>query len=99
MALILIGIFLILTILFASSRKPRPDVLTPGRELAKRFEKLGDMKWKTANEIIAVVGKPSTISNGSDYRLYQWQATGYHIAIKFGLNDVFWAITHEHAGF
>jgi hypothetical protein len=38
------------------------DVTAPGRELHGRFLALGDMTGKTADEIIAVVGPPSSLS-------------------------------------
>ncbi len=72
------------------------NVTTPGRELHQKFESLGDMTGKTKDEIIAVVGPPTSTSALPEGKtLLQWQATGCHMALRFA-DDVFDGITHEH---
>ena len=74
------------------------DVTASGRELHGRFLVLGDMTGKTADEIIAVVGNPSSISSmAAGNTLLQWQATGCHMALLFDANGRFVKITHQHA--
>jgi len=74
------------------------DVTAPGRELHQRFVSLGDMRGKTADEIIAVVGNPSSISSMAAGRtLLQWQATGCHMALLFGPDGKMVKITHQYA--
>jgi hypothetical protein len=54
------------------------------------------MHGKTKAEIIAAVGPPNSISElGGDETLLQWQATSYHIAIRFQ-GEVFAGISHEY---
>jgi hypothetical protein len=57
----------------------------PGRNLALKFKSLGnDISGKTLNEIVAVVGPPNAVSSmAHNQMLYQWQATGYHVALIF----------------
>jgi hypothetical protein len=76
------------------------DVTGPGRRLCERFRALGDMTGKTADEIIAGVGSPtsrSAIAHGQV--LLQWQATGYHVALLFNAEGRMVGITHESAQF
>jgi hypothetical protein len=76
------------------------DVTAPGRELALRFNQLGSMTGKTADEIISSVGLPNARgSMAFGKTLLQWQATGYHIAILFDANGIFEKITSEYANF
>ena len=71
-------------------------VKAPGRMLAKKFVSLGDMKGKTYDELVKVVGPASSISHTKDeMTLRQWMATGYHIAILFDKDDKVVKITHE----
>jgi hypothetical protein len=70
--------------------------LAPGQSLQGKFGSLGDMTGKTRTEIIAVVNNPTSISALPDGRtLLQWQATGYHIALRFS-GEIFDGITHQH---
>ena len=72
------------------------NVTAPGRELHQKFESLGDMTGKTKDEIIAVVGPPTSVSELPDGKtLLQWQTTGCHMALRFD-GDAFDGITHEH---
>jgi hypothetical protein len=76
------------------------QVTAPGRELHRRFLALGDMTGKTADEIIAVVGRPVSISSmAAGQTLLQWQATGCHMALLFGPDGKFLKITHQYANY
>jgi hypothetical protein len=69
----------------------------PGRELAIKFQSLGDMTGKTFDQIVSVVGSPNSRAGmAHNQMLYQWLATGYHIAILFDANHRFVKITSEH---
>jgi hypothetical protein len=70
-------------------------VRASGNSLARRFESLGDMKGMDIHDIIRVVGSPqseSQMANGT--RLFQWQATGYHVALRFA-GDKCLGVTHH----
>lgn len=57
------------------------------------------MTGKTFDQIASVVGPPSARSfMAHNQVLYQWQATGYHIALLFDANDKFLRITSEYSG-
>ena len=59
-------------------------VRAPGNALGRKFQSLGQMEGKTLDEICAVVGQPiSTAAMGNGKTLYQWSATGFHVAILF----------------
>jgi len=76
------------------------DVTTPGRLLHARFNALGNMSGMTAKDIAAFVGRPTSISslpNGG--QLIQWQATGCHMALRFGPDGRMIEITHEYANY
>lgn len=74
------------------------DVTAPGRELHSRFIGLGDLTGKTAEQIIAVVGPPTSRSfMAHNQVLLQWQATGCHMALLFDGEGRFLKITHEYA--
>jgi hypothetical protein len=76
------------------------DVTAPGRRLHERFLVLGNISGKTVEEIIAVVGPPSSITSMAfGQTLMQWQATGCHMALLFGPDGRFVKITHEYAHF
>lgn len=69
----------------------------PGRQMALKFQSLGDMTGKTLDQIVRVVGPPNARSlMANNQILYQWQATGYHIAVLFDANHKFLQITSEH---
>jgi hypothetical protein len=56
------------------------------------------MTGKTNDEIMAAVGRPSSISSmAGGKRLLQWQATGCHMALLFDADGRFVEITHQHA--
>jgi hypothetical protein len=74
------------------------DITAPGRELNSRFKSLGNMSGKTINEIVAVVGTPSSRSSMAfGQTLFQWQATGCHVALLFDQDNRFVSIQHEYA--
>jgi hypothetical protein len=74
------------------------DVTGPGRVLHARFLALGNMTGKTADEIIVVVGHPSSMSSiARGKTLLQWQATGCHMALVFDADGRFEEITHQYA--
>lgn len=72
-------------------------VRSQGALLQKKFLALGTLHGQSFNTIVASVGPPSSrsaIRNGKI--LYQWMATGYHIALIFD-GDVCEGVTHEFA--
>jgi len=49
-------------------------------------------------EIIAKCGKPSSRSSlASGNQLYQWQSSGYHIALLMDAQGTCQGVTHEYA--
>ena len=71
-------------------------VKAPGNLLQQNFVRLGTLKGKTLNEITTACGKPSAVSAmGNGQTLYQWQATGYHIALLFDENDICLGVSSE----
>ena len=73
------------------------QVASPGQALARRFASINPIAGKTRDYIITAVGPPSSISalpHGKT--LLQWQATTYHIALRFSPENVCEGITHEH---
>jgi hypothetical protein len=73
-------------------------VRAPGQSLQRRFQKIGRVQGLTEADIVQRVGSPNTRSAmpGGKY-LLQWQATGYHVALRFGVNSVCEGVTHEHS--
>jgi hypothetical protein len=70
----------------------------PGRQLAVKFQSLGDMTGKTLSQIVSIVGPPNARSFMAHSQvLYQWHATGYHIALLFDANEKMIRISSEHA--
>ncbi len=76
-------------------------VSAPGSVLQTKFANLtkdtnGTIAGKTYAEVVSVCGNPSSVSpTGDGGKLYQWMATGYHIALLFVENDVCISISHE----
>lgn len=94
---ILIGLVSWFANLFRDPPEPR-DIFARARTLQSDFISLGPMTGKTANEIIAVVGAPSSRSfMANNYTLLQWQEIGYHMACLFDANGRFVMITSEYA--
>ena len=72
-------------------------VRSQGASLNQKFHSLGDMRGRTMEDIIAVVGPPnsrSTVGNGRV--ICQWIQSGYHIALIF-TDDICDGISHEFA--
>jgi hypothetical protein len=70
-------------------------VKAPGSNLQGKFVGLGTLKGRTKDEIISVVGPPNSISAAANGKtLYQWIATGYHIALLFD-GSTCEGITHQ----
>lgn len=65
------------------------SVRASGVSLSQKFVSLGDLRGKTLDEIVSVVGEPnSTTALGNGQSLVQWQATGYLIALLFDENNI-----------
>lgn len=78
---------------FRESRAP-----SSGRELSLRLLALGDLRGKSADQLIEILGPPSSISSMAAGRtLVQWQRTSYHVALLFDARGQFVKITHEYA--
>ena len=60
-------------------------VREPGCTLNRNFASLGILEGKTLDEITAVCGSPNAVST---LPLYQWQATGYHVALLFDEKNI-----------
>jgi hypothetical protein len=72
------------------------SVTSPGRALQKKFATLGNLAGRTKEEIIELVGYPTAITAlTEDDSLLQWQAVGYHVALKFN-GDICEGVTHEY---
>ena len=76
-------------------------VKAPGNLLRQKFANLtkdsnGVIAGKTLEEIKNACGAPSAVSAmGNGQTLYQWQATGYHIALLFDEKDICIGISSE----
>ena len=86
-------IFAIVALLAVSRSSPCKS----GRALSRRFQRLGNMTGKSKSEIIEEVGAPSAVSYQVRGQLVQWQAPGYHIALRFDEQEMFAGIVHEFA--
>ena len=90
-------VFLVISVIFMIMTAAGTATATaPGRALQEKFLALGQMPGKSKDEIIAAVGKPNSISATPEGMLLQWQAPGYHIAIRFK-DDIFDGVMHEFA--
>jgi hypothetical protein len=75
----------------------KAGVVSPGRALQAKFQGLGAIAGRTEADIVSVVGPPNSITSlPGGKRLLQWQATGYHIALRFN-GTTCDGVTHEHA--
>lgn len=73
-------------------------VRAQGSQLQQRFGSLGELPGKTKEEIIAVVGPPSSVSAAPEGKtVLQWMAPGYHVALLFE-GEACLGITHEFSG-
>jgi hypothetical protein len=72
-------------------------VRSPGSFLRTKFQSLGTLRGKSFQTIVASVGPPTSRSGAANGKtLYQWMATGYHIALIFD-GDICEGVTHEFA--
>jgi hypothetical protein len=70
-------------------------IVSSGRELHARFKSLGDMSGKTLDDVVSVVGPPSSGSSVAfGHTLLQWQETGCHVALLFDRNNQFVSVRH-----
>lgn len=71
-------------------------VRAPGVSLSKKFVSLGTLVGKSYSQISRVCGPCTSVSALNDgKKLYQWMATGYHIALIFDENDICEGVSHE----
>lgn len=76
-------------------------VRAPGAVLQQKFANLtkdtnGTIAGKTLSEVKQACGAPNSVSAmGNGQTLYQWQATGYHIALLFDENDICLGVSSE----
>jgi len=71
------------------------SIVSPGRGLHARFKSLGDMSGKTLDDVISVVGPPSSSSSiPFGHTLLQWQETGCHVALLFDRDNQFVSVRH-----
>ena len=71
------------------------SLVSPGRELHARFKSLGDMSGKTLDDVVSVVGPPSSSSSiAFGHTLLQWQVTGCHVALLFDRDNRFVSVRH-----
>ena len=72
-------------------------VRTPGAMLRNKFQRLATLRGKSFQTIVAITGPPTSRSGAQNGKnLYQWMATGYHIALIFD-GDICEGVTHEFA--
>ena len=65
--------------------------------LQSKFSRMGTLRGRTRNEIIAAAGQPNSVSSiGPNQTLMQWQTTGYHIALTF-TGEMCNGISHEYS--
>lgn len=68
----------------------------PKAQLNNAFVKLGDMRGKSKEDIIAAVGQPKGISNHDDgSKTLAWHAGGYHMVLLFDKDDKMVKIQNE----
>jgi hypothetical protein len=73
-------------------------VKSPGRSLQRKFVASNPLKGKPMAEIIAKCGEPSSRSSlASGNQLYQWQSSGYHIALLMDAQGTCQGVTHQYA--
>jgi len=85
-----------LLILMAVAGSAGRGGMREARELAARFASVGNLVGKTSDEIVKVVGQPTSVSPTASGKLLQWQCTGYHVGIVFGRNGIFDHVACEH---
>lgn len=66
-----------------------------GKRLHAKFAELGTLAGRTRDDIVAVVGPPSSMSRLAEGRvLLQWQAAGCHMALMFR-DDTCQGVSHQ----
>ncbi len=74
----------------------RAIILAPGEVLKQKFRDLGDLRGKSLEEIVAVVGTAQSLSGAADGRtIVQWMSAGYHIALIFDADAKCEGVSHE----
>ena len=78
-------------------------VTIPGKNLRRKFEKLGELKGKKLNDIISVVGSPNSVSakvndEGESVTVCQWLVSGFHIVLVFDKDEECLGISHVYGG-
>lgn len=68
---------------------------SPGRSLATKFAELGDLRGKSLDEIVEVVGQPNGISAAESGTVVQWMLMGYHIVLLFDNDGKCLGVSHE----
>ena len=69
--------------------------------LHNKFAQIGNLQGRTSDEIIAVVGRPNSVSNSENgTTIMQWIKAsaftgGFHIALIFDSNKICGGITHH----
>lgn len=61
---------------------------SPGKELNRKFIRLGVLSGKSYNEIIAIVGDPNSTHTIGSERLCQWIQPSYNISLIFDKNNI-----------
>jgi len=94
---VFVGVPLFLIIFVVALVRGRPE-----QNLRKKFVALGNMRGKTKEEIVALVGPPNSISAQVQGKsLLQWMQTSstgaYHIGLLFDATGKVEKVTHEHA--
>ena len=71
------------------------SLVSPGRELHARFKSLGDMSGKTLDDVVSVIGPPSSSSSiAFGHTLLQWQTKRCHVALLFDRDNRFVSVRH-----
>ncbi|HEV2890988.1 MAG TPA: hypothetical protein VGX28_11505 [Frankiaceae bacterium] len=83
----------------APARRGRvPNLSGQPWRLQRRFQKLGDLRRRTPDEITAATGRPSAVSAAVAGTLVRWRAiasTGYHIALELDADERCLGVTFE----
>ncbi len=67
-----------------------------GRDLKKKFRKLGDLSRMKKEQIIEKAGKPDSVAGlANGMQLLEWRRFGYRIDIKFDYENNFIGISQE----
>jgi hypothetical protein len=95
--IILIALMIMILNRPQQNSRPRQNIFEAGNQLHARFASLGAMTGRSLRDVEAIVGPPNSISSlGGGRVLYQWQRTGYHVALIFK-DDFFEQVSHEYS--